>query len=228
MGTRYFTPKLFAFLRDLAENNDRDWFRAHQDDYEEQVRQPSLAFIADVADPLQQVSPYFVADPAKTGGSLYRIQRDARFAGGRPPYRVNTGMQFRHVRAKDVAAPTFFVSLQPGHCFMGAGIWRPETRLAYEIRAAIADDPAAWRQAVGSKRFAAVYTLVGDSLIRAPKGYADDHPLLEDLRRKDFAASTALTHKQVTSPDLLETFLDNCRRASPFMEFLCGVVGVPF
>jgi len=43
--TRHFSPKLFTFLKDLKDNNDRVWFKANQARYEEEVREPALAFI---------------------------------------------------------------------------------------------------------------------------------------------------------------------------------------
>ena len=228
MGTRYFTPKLFGFLRDLAENNDRDWFKAHQDDYERHVRQPALDFINDVAEPLAKISDHFVADSRKVGGSLFRIQRDIRFSKDKSPYKTNTGMQFRHLSGKDAHAPGFYVHLQPGECFMGAGLWRPESKVAYEIRHSIDDNQKKWERAVKSPEFTEVFSLRGDSLIRPPKGFDADHPLIDDLKRKDFIASTKLSQKQVTSDDFLDTFIDYCRRTAPFMSFVCGAVGVPF
>jgi uncharacterized protein (DUF2461 family) len=73
-----------------------------------------------------------------------------------------------------------------------------------------------------------VFTISGDSLTRPPKGYFEDHPLIEDLKRKDFIASTRLTQQQITSDHLMRDFTDYCRRAVPFMKFLCDAVGVPF
>jgi uncharacterized protein (TIGR02453 family) len=228
MGTRYFSPKLFAFLRDLEENNDRDWFKAHQADYERWIREPALDFINDVARPLSGVSRHFSADSRTVGGSLFRIQRDTRFSKDKTPYKTNTGMQFRHVLAKDAHAPGFYLHLEPGECFMGVGLWRPETKVAYMIRSAIAEDPTGWKRATRAKRFTEVFDLAGDSLVRPPKGYDEDHPLIEDLKRKDFIASTRLTQKQVTSNHLLDDFIENARRARGFMKFLCGAVDVPF
>lgn len=228
MGRRYFTPKLFAFLKDLADNNDRDWFKAHQDDYEKYVREPALDFITDVAEPLEKISPHFRADSRKVGGSLFRIQRDVRFSKDKSPYKTNTGMQFRHIAGADAHAPGFYVHLQPGECFMGVGLWRPESKVAYEIRHAIDEEPKRWVKATRSSRFTEVFKLEGESLVRPPKGFDADHELLEDLKRKDFIASTRLTQKQVTADDFLDTFIDHSRRAAPFMSFLCDAVDVPF
>ena len=228
MSKRYFTPKLFAFLKDLAENNDRDWFKAHQDLYEEHVREPALEFINDFAAPLKKISPHFVADSRTVGGSLFRIQRDTRFSKDKTPYKLNTGMQFRHNAAKDAHAPGFYIHLQPGECFMGVGLWRPETKIAYAIREHIDEDQAGWKRATRGKRFTDVFSLGGDSLIRPPRGYDEDHPLIDDLKRKDFIASTRLTQKTITSDTFMEDFTADCKRAAPFMKYLCEAVGVPF
>lgn len=228
MSKRYFTPKLFVFLKDLAENNDRDWFKAHQDLYEEHVREPALEFINDFAAPLKKISPHFVADSRTVGGSLFRIQRDTRFAKDKTPYKLNTGMQFRHIAAKDAHAPGFYIHLQPGECFMGVGLWRPETKVAYAIREHIHEEQAVWKRASRGKRFTEVFTVQGDSLIRPPKGFDEDHPLIEDLKLKDFIASTRLTQKSITSDTFMADFTNNCKRAAPFMKFLCDAVGVPF
>ncbi|MCP4303833.1 MAG: DUF2461 domain-containing protein [bacterium] len=228
MSKRYFTPKLFAFLKDLEENNDRDWFKAHQDLYENYVREPALDFINDFAAPLKKISPHFVADSRTVGGSLFRIQRDTRFAKDKTPYKLNTGVQFRHIAGKDAHAPGFYMHIQPGGSFVGVGLWRPETKTAYVIREAIADDPARWKRASRSRRFADSMELGGDSLKRPPRGYDEDHPLIDDLKRKDFIASTRITQKVIVSDHLMEDFTDICRRSAPFMKFLCEAVGVPF
>jgi len=228
MATRYFTPKLFAFLKDLEQNNDRDWFKANQARFEEEVREPALDFVNDFAAPLSKISEHFVADTRKVGGSLFRIQRDTRFSKDKTPYKLNTGMQFRHTMAKDAHAPGFYLHIQPGECFMGVGLWRPETQVAYQIRGLIADEPATWKRVTKGKRFTDVYTLQGDSLKRPPRGYEEDHPLIEDLKRKDFIASTRLTQKQITSSTLMSDFVDNANRAEPFIDFLCRALNVPF
>ncbi len=130
--------------------------------------------------------------------------------------------------AKDAHAPGFYLHLQPGECFMGVGLWRPETKVAYRIRERIDEDRAGWKRAIRSKRFTDVFAVTGDSLTRPPKGYDADHPLIEDLKRKDFIASARLAERDITSSHFLEDFNDGCRRAAPFMKFLCGAVGVDF
>ena len=226
--SRYFSPKLFAYLGQLADNNNREWFKANQDEYERHVREPALEFITDFTGPLESISSHFVADPRKVGGSLFRIHRDTRFGTDKTPYKLNTGMHFRHERAKDAHAPGFYVHLQPGECFMGVGLWRPETKVAYAIREHIAANPKEWIKATQAKRFSEVFSLAGDSLKRPPKGFEPDHPLIDDLKRKDFIATARLTQRQVTSATFMDDVADNANRAVPLMRMLCEAVGVGF
>lgn len=81
---RYFTPETFALLTALANNNNRDWFEAHRQEYETTVRAPALTFIGDMADQLAMISPHFLALPKKVGGSLMRVHRDTRFGRDKP------------------------------------------------------------------------------------------------------------------------------------------------
>ncbi|MBT8202910.1 MAG: DUF2461 domain-containing protein [Acidimicrobiia bacterium] len=224
----YFTSATFTFLRDLEGNNKREWFKANKGRYDATIKEPALDFIEDFAKPLSRISPHFVADPSLQGGSLFRIYRDTRFSKDKTPYKTNTGLHFRHFMAKDAHAPGFYLHIQPGENFMGVGLWRPETKVAYQIREHIAEHPAEWKKASRGKRFADVFSLEGDSLTRPPKGFDADHPLIEDLKRKDFIASTRLTQKDVTSSGFMKTFESNCKRAAPFMKFLCDALGVPF
>jgi uncharacterized protein (TIGR02453 family) len=226
---RYFTDHTFAFLEDLADNNEREWFKANQGRYEEYVRRPAIAFIEDFADPLFKISAHFVADPRTVGGSLFRIQRDTRFSKDKTPYKTHTGMQFRHVASRDdVHAPGFYLHIQPGSCYAGVGLWRPATADAMTIRRAIADDPAGWRRAAHAKAFLARYEVEGDSLVRVPKGFDPEGPFADDIRLKDFIAGTSLTKKMVTGTTFLADYTALCTAAKPFMAFLCKAIGIAF
>ena len=224
----HFTPATYTFLRDLAANNDRDWFNANRDRYITKVQEPAMEFITQFAPILKTISPHFTADARVVGGSLFRIHRDARFAKGQAPFKTNTGVHFRHTMAKDAHAPGYYLHIEPGSTFVGVGLWRPETKVAYRIREAISEDPAAWRRAAHIPAFTAAFSLDGDSLANPPKGFDPSHPFVEDLKRKDFVASARLTQKAVTADGFIDQFAGMCRRATPFMRFLCEAVGVPF
>ncbi len=226
---RHFTPKLFEFLRDLDANNDRAWFKANQDRYEQHVKEPALRFINDFAGRLRKISPHFVADSRPVGGSLFRIHRDTRFSKDKTPYKTNTGVHFRHERAKDAHAPGYYLHVDPAGSFGGVGIWHPETKVQYQIREAIAADPARWKRVTRSKKFTGVFGSVdGERLKRPPKGFDPDDALIEDIKLKSFVASTRFSQKQVTAPGFIDEFAATCTAGTPFVKFLCEALGVAF
>ena len=224
----YFTPELFRFLAELAVRNERPWFEANKARYRTVIQEPLLRFIADFAPALKEISPHFVADPRPQGGSMFRIHRDVRFAADKSPYKTHAAAQFRHRAAKDVHAPGFYLHLEPGGCFVGVGIWHPDAPTLAAIRAALVADPAGWTSIVGDRAFKRAFTLGGDALKRPPQGFDPAHPLIEDLKRKDFVAMAPLSEQQAMAPDFLARFTALCRTAAPFMRTLAAAIGQPF
>ena len=219
--------ELFDFLRELEQNNDREWFARNRDRYERCVRGPLLGFIADFGPRLAEFAPRFVADPRANGGSLFRINRDIRFSKDKRPYKTNSGIHFRHELGKDVHAPGFYLHLAPGEVFAGMGIWHPETAAAYKIRRSIAENPDRWIHIVGDDDFAESFTFTGDSLSKPPQGYPPDHPLITHLKLKDFVATAELTEADACSPDFPDVYETLCRAGMPFMSFLAESLGLP-
>jgi uncharacterized protein (TIGR02453 family) len=218
-----FGRELFGFLAELKKNNDRDWFNANKARYEADLLEPALAFIEDFEPYLHQISPHLRADPRRVGGSLFRIYRDTRFSNDKTPYKTAAGIWFKHEQAKDVEAPGFYLHLAPGDVFAAGGIWHPETKAVTKIREAIVADPEGWEAATQGLTLGD-----GNKLKRVPPGYDKDHPLAEDLKRKDFGAIERLSEEEATGPDFLQRYARVCEPMTPVMRFLCGAVGVPF
>jgi uncharacterized protein (TIGR02453 family) len=223
-----FEPPLLAFLGELEENNDRDWFAANKHRYESDVLAPALAFIAAMAPRLESISSQFMALPQRTGGSLMRIHRDVRFSSDKRPYKTNVGIQFRHALGKDVHAPGFYVHLEPGVVFVGAGLWRPDPEPLQAIRDAIVKQPKRWAEICSDPEFVEDWELGGDSLKRPPRGYDPAHPHIEDLKRRDYIAAKNLTAREIYRRGLPDRLAASFAATSRFMAFLCDAVGVPF
>lgn len=221
----YFTDATFAFLSDLAEHNDREWFTAHRGRYERDLKEPAQRFILAVGEGLDRVSPSLRADPRPVGGSLFRIHRDQRFTRDAPPYKTHAGIQFRHAAGKDAHAPGLYVHVEPAACFLGLGVWRPAAAPLRAVREALVEDPGGWRSAVAALAEGEL-ELSGDSLVRMPRGFEADHPLAGDLKRKDFIAVAPLDDAVVRSPDLPDVILGRAGAARPFLAFLCDALGV--
>ncbi len=231
MATRYFTPAVFSFLRELAINNDRDWWERNKDRYVSTIREPALDFIADLGGQLERISPHLTADTRVNGGSLMRPHRDMRFAKA-APYKTNVGIFFRHAAGKDVHAPGLYVHLEPGKSFAGAGLWRPEASVARRIRQAIHDDPSGWHEAAHGPPFTDFWNIDGDEdqrLRRVPKELSEPgHPYSEDLRLRSFTAATRVPQTLVTSAGFADELLKRFETAAPYTRFLCEATGVRF
>lgn len=223
--TPHFTPQLFDFLRDLRANNDRDWFKANKARYEDVARDPVLRFIDDSAEPLASITSEVRADPRPVGGSLFRIYRDVRFSHDKSPYKTHIGAQFRHRRAKDVHCPGYYLHLEPDQVFVAAGIWRPDGPSLKTLRAAMDSSQEEWLALRDAPHFQEHFHLAGDSLKRPPKGYTADHPLIEDLKRKDLIAMTEFSEADACADDFFDRFVEVCRQASPFCAFVARSLG---
>ena len=227
-GFRGFGPELAAFLAELRDNNDREWFNANRDRYEGSVREPARAFIRAMAPALAAISPHFRADDRKQGGSLMRVHRDTRFSRDKTPYKTNVGIQFRHALGRDVHAPGFYVHLEPGGAFLAAGVWRPDSGVLAMIRARLHEEPDTWRGIRGAAPFRASFRLGGESLKTMPRGFAKDHPLAEDLRRKDFIAIHEISLPDALGPGFPDAAAARMRDAGALVRFLCEAIDVPF
>lgn len=228
MNSTHMTPELFEFFRELKRNNSKQWFQNNKERYEQQVRLPLQRFIMDFEQPLRRISPHYRADPRPVGGSLFRIYRDVRFSPDKRPYKTHGGIQFRHELGKDVHAPGFYLHLEPDDVFAAVGIWHPDSTALGRIREAITADPGKWLRVKNDPGFSEAYALGGDSLKRAPQGYDPDHPQIEDLKRKDFIASAALSEGKACAPDFPDRYARLCAKAAPFMKFLTEALGLPW
>lgn len=237
----YFTPSTFRFLRSLARNNEREWFEAHRATYEEAVREPCLRLIADLQRPLAGLSPSLVASPKRVGGSLFRINRDTRFSADKRPYKTHAGMTFFHAATKATAragegtadrgrldAPVLYLHVEPGSSFTGGGVWHPQPGTTKRLRDFIVDNPRSWEHATRRAEFRKSFELTGDSLARAPRGYSADHPLIDDLKRKDFVATAALEDDELMRPDLPKRLLARWRVLRPLLEWQCLALELEF
>jgi len=228
MKKAHFSRDLFGFLEELRCNNRREWFEANRARYERDVREPMLTFIDDFAPRLRKISTKLVADSRPSGGSMFRIYRDVRFSPDKRPYKTHVSARFSHIMGRDVHAPGFYVHLEPGGVFCGAGIWHPDPATLGRIRDFIVKHSAQWKKAINDAEFRELCTLDGDVLSRPPRGYDPAHPLIGDLKRKDFIAVTHLDQSDALSPLFIDRFTAVCVAASPLMRFLTKALGLQF
>lgn len=226
----YFTPATFAFLRALESHNDRTWFNVHKQDYLDFIRAPLLDLIAALVAPLAKLSPHFIADPRPQGSSMFRIYRDIRFSHDKRPYKEWASFKLPHQRYRELSgdAPFFYLHIQPGQCFAGAGVWRPDREHLTSIRNYLVNNPASWKHITRSPGFRRKFEFGGESLQRPPHGFDPSHELIDDIRRKDFVLHRALADAELLQPDLPRRLMRHYRALAPFNDWLCGALDLDF
>ena len=229
---RGFRPAAIGFLRSLARNNTREWFAAHRDDYEREVRAPLGALVEEIDVRLAEIAPEIVGDPKR---SLFRIHRDVRFSSDKSPYKTNAACWFYHGAAgRGVGSTTphggagFYFHMEPGGSMLGAGIWMPPRPTLTRIREHIDEEHASLRRLLRDpalrKRFGTLDTSA--RLTRMPRGYTENHPAADLLRHQSFTVGRAISDGELFSPKLADLLARDYARLVPLVRWFNGALGL--
>jgi len=213
-----FPPGTLKFLRGLKRNNRRDWFLAHRDAYETDVRAPMTAIIERLAIDFRGFAPELVASPKS---SMYRIYRDTRFSENKAPYKTHVAAVFptRGLAKHEGAGLYFHVS--PGEVWIGGGMYAPQMPQLQAVREHIARNVKRLRTIVESPAFRRqIGRLEGEQLQRVPRGFPRDHEAAEFLKFRQFLAGREFPPALAASPRFYSTLLSVFRRVAPLARFL--------
>ena len=213
-----FTPRTLSFLRSLARNNDREWFRARKGQYEQFVRAPLIALLSALARDFRRVAPELVADPKV---SLFRIYRDTRFSDDKRPLKTHVAAHFPPRGAAKGTGAGLYVEIAPRWVWMGGGIYSPASADLRAIREHISETHPRLHRIATARPFTQVFgELAGDCLTRLPRGYAAGHPAASYLRHKQFLGARELPADFAVSPQFYPELLRTFQAAMPLVRFL--------
>lgn len=213
-----FPPEARRFLRDLAANNDRDWFKAHKPDYDAFVRRPLLALVGELGTALMEHSPGYVCDPRR---SVYRIYRDVRFSKNKAPYKTHAAAVFPPLGLERHAGAGFYFHFSAEELLVGGGVYAPGSGELRSIRRQIAEDPAELREILGAAAFRKAFgDLEGQQLKRVPQGFPKDHPAADLLVFKQFLAGTELPAAEIEKRTAAALIDRHFRAISPLLAYL--------
>jgi uncharacterized protein (TIGR02453 family) len=215
-------PETLAFITDVAQNNTREWFAENKARYET-AKDDVLAFVDQLIPQLAATDPEFsMVTPAQN--CLLRIYRDVRFSKNKDPYKNNYGISF-NVKGKGIPDPGYYLHIQPGQCFFGAGFWMPEAPVLKKIREEIDYNTSEFLDIINAKSFKNTFTLSQDDKLKnAPKGYEVDHPQIELLKLKSFIAVYPLKDEDFLKPGIVDQLKIAFESIYPFILFLRNAV----
>jgi uncharacterized protein (TIGR02453 family) len=171
-----FPEGTFKFLRGLGKNNSKVWFDEHRADYDNFYIAPARAFVSTLGPRLKKISLTVAFDP-KFNGSIFRINRDVRFARDKTPYRTNLDLWFWHGDRGGWSRPGFFFRLGADKVGFGVGVHQlPKPELdAY--REAVVDDRSGKSlvKVIAGVTAAGPYVVKGANRKAVPRGFDPGH-----------------------------------------------------
>lgn len=209
-------PQILAFLRQLAINNDRAWFKARKEQFDalrkpwEQDMERLIALVADF-------------DPQARGltlrDSVYRIYRDIRFSHDKSPYKTYfsavIGKGGRHT-----VQSCYYVHFGVEDLMLCGGIWWPEKPILDQLRGLIDVEPQEFLDIVNNPAITSRYQWMSQSLKSMPKGYPKDHPLAQYLKMKEYLLVDRLDESYFDCEDWVERVASDLQPLKPLHDFL--------
>lgn len=181
-----FPGESIQFLSGLQGNNNKMWFEAHRQDYEEYVKAPMFAFIVEAGRAIQQFDPPIVAEP-RINGSLYRIYRDTRFSRSKQLYKTHAAAIFWHRDGGKHETAGYYFQFDSRRYMLGGGLYMPTSEGLQLIREYIADHADVWEKVIANRNLKRLFGgIYGETLKRPPRGFNPDHPMIKSIKMKQF------------------------------------------
>jgi uncharacterized protein (TIGR02453 family) len=216
-------PETFVFLKDLAANNDREWFLANKAAHDK-AKANVIEFAGELIRELNKIDPGIDAhlDPKKC---VMRIYRDVRFSLDKTPYKSNFGIG-KLTSRKNVMHIGYYMHIQPGASFIAGGSWMPQTDQLKAIRQEIDYNPESLKSIVDAPEFKRLF---GDfskqeQLKTVPREYSADNENIELLKLKSFVAAHNLTDRELEKEGVIKNIAAICSKIYPLNVFLNNAV----
>jgi uncharacterized protein (TIGR02453 family) len=214
----HFSNEAFKFLRGLKRNNDRIWFDARKPVYEQELKAPMLTLIGEINEAMADFAPMYVRPPQKI---MMRIYRDIRFSKDKRPYKTHISAWWAREGLEKTSGGGFYFHVSPEEVFVAAGVYMPEREQLLAIRRYLAENHEEYRALMKEKKLRALMK-EGDGcpLTRAPKGFPEDHPAIDLLKRRQWTLSTSLPGEVAFKPTLAKNVIDRFKAVAPVIDLL--------
>ena len=218
--------KILKFIRELTENNNREWFAAHKEQYDA-VRDDVYAFTREWLAALAEVEPEVTELQPKD--CVYRIYRDIRFSPNKLPYKHWMGVYIAKKGGRKSPYGGYYLHFQPGNCLFAGGIWCPEPDLLKALRQDVYDNAEELENIFSLPEVKPyLHDFDTDYMLKTvPASFRQQNPDFDPawphadwLKRKTFTFSFPLDDKQLDDPHFLDTLMTLCRAGKPINDFL--------
>ena len=208
-------PSIFPFLEELRENNNRDWFKANKHKHD-----AARAHVVQFTQALfERLSDENQLDHQK----VFRVYRDVRFSKNKTPYKSHFGIGFHRIKPQFRGG--YYLHLEPGKSFFGAGFWGPNKDDLLRVRKEIEMDPESFEKMATAKELTQTWgAMKGDQLKTAPKGFDKEHPGIKNLRFKQYIFTKEIPDALLYDKNFGQWMVDHFNAIRPFLDYMGEVL----
>ena len=211
-----FPPAATRFFKDLALNQNREWFAEHKDEHERFVKAPMGALLEAVTARLASTPLPLTGDPKR---SIFRINRDVRFSADKSPYKTNASAIWSRDGSKTLTGLVYF-QFGADEIFAAAGFYMPMPEDLHRLRAGMAWDSQGWLAVRKGLDKQGLALMTEGALVRMPKGFESAPAVLhDDLKLKSWAVSRSFPQRVARSPELVEAIAELALSCAELLEF---------
>ena len=212
------THHSLQFLRNLEQNNNREWFHANRKDYEqtkdefENLCQEILTEIAKFQENLLNTS---------VKSCIFRINRDIRFSADKSPYKNHLAAAFGS-GGRNSGKVDFYLHIEPNvKSFLGGGMWFPTSTQLVSFRQEIDYSPQRLKNIIEEENFKRYFDEIhGEKVKKVPKGYSAEHPDIELLKYKELFFIHRFTDEKILSKTFVPEVVNGCRILKPYLDYI--------
>jgi uncharacterized protein (TIGR02453 family) len=217
-----FTVDFIDFFKELSQNNNKKWFDQNRKRYEEHVKTPFYNFVEGMIKKIQVDDPQIKITPKE---SIFRINRDIRFAKDKTPYKTQMSALISRPGKKDKGFPGIYFSMDAANIMIYGGAHILERDRKYSIRKYISEHLDTFSKLLADRVFKEKYGGIhGDKNKRIEPEFNDAAEKQPLLFNKAFYYYAKLDAKLILDPGLEDIFMDYYLAAKPMREFLISAL----
>ncbi len=210
-----FPSSGFDFLKELDNNNNREWFVANKETFDITFKEVKSFF--------KSIHDQMAKKDSIEKFHVHRIYRDVRFSKDKTPYKTYFGLHLG--RKKPHLRGGYYISIEPGKSFVGGGFWEPNKEDLNRIRKEIELDDSEFRNILSAPKFVNTFgELKGEELKTAPRGFDKEHHAIDLLRKKQFLVMRSFTDEEVLYPGFSKEVIATFDAMRPLFDYLSLVL----
>ena len=205
----------FIFLKNLKENNNRDWFTENKPQF--QIEQKKTKEFYKTL--MERLKLHDAIDAFK----FFRIYRDVRFSKDKTPYKIHFSGSFS--RATNRLRGGYYLHISPEGSFVAGGFWQPNKEDLLRIRKEFEMDTSEIRAIISDKTFVKHFEkLQGESLKTAPRGFDKEHQDIDLIRMKQFIVVRNFSEKEVLAPNFMDEVNASFKAMRPYFNYMSEIL----